>query len=104
MLVNFLFVLITFSLNAFSTAATTQHEKYSNAEFFWSVFSRIRSEYGDLLRESPYSLRMWGNTDQKNSEYGHFSRNAILYEPYSVWIKSPLLLCWHMVAYGVAEY
>ena len=24
-----------------------------------------------LLCKSPYSVRMWGNTDQKNSEYGH---------------------------------
>ena len=30
--------------------------------FFWSVFSRIRTEYG-------------GYTDQKNSVFGHFSRS-----------------------------
>ena len=24
---------------------------------------------------SPYSIRMWENTDQNNSEYGHFSRS-----------------------------
>ena len=36
-------------------------------EFFWSVFSRIWtiSQYSIWLRE---------NVDQKNSEYGHFSR------------------------------
>ena len=33
--------------------------------FFWSVFSRIRTEYGEILRISPYSVRMWKNTDQK---------------------------------------
>ena len=33
--------------------------------FFWSVFSRIRTEYGEILRISPYSVRMWENTDQK---------------------------------------
>ena len=33
--------------------------------FFRSVFSRVRTEYGDLLRESPYSVRMWEHTDQK---------------------------------------
>ena len=33
--------------------------------FFWSVFSRIRSEYGNLLCRSTYSVRMWENTDQK---------------------------------------
>ena len=32
---------------------------------FWSVFSRIRTEYGDLLRKSSYSVRIRENTDQK---------------------------------------
>ena len=32
---------------------------------FWSVFSCIRTEYGYLLRKSPYSVRIQGNTDQK---------------------------------------
>ena len=33
--------------------------------FFWSVFSRIWTEYGDLLHKFPYSVRMRENTDQK---------------------------------------
>ena len=49
--------------------------------FFWSIFSCIRTEYGDILRTEykeilrispysvrsipPYSLRIQGNTDQK---------------------------------------
>ena len=33
--------------------------------FFWSVFSYIRTENGDLLRKSPYSVRIQENTDQK---------------------------------------
>ena len=33
--------------------------------FFWLVFSCIRTEYRDLLRKSPYSGRIQGNTDQK---------------------------------------
>ena len=41
-------------------------EKCPNAGFFWSVFSCIRTEYGDLLRKSPYSVRIQENTDQKN--------------------------------------
>ena len=44
-------------------------EKCPYSEFFWSVFSRIRTI-------SPYSVRMWENTDQKNSEYEHFSRSV----------------------------
>ena len=33
--------------------------------FFWSVFFCIRTEYEDLLRKSPYSVRIQENTDHK---------------------------------------
>ena len=33
--------------------------------FFWSVFSCIRTKYGDLMFKSPYSIQIRGNTDQK---------------------------------------
>ena len=33
--------------------------------FFWSVFSHIRTEYGDLLCKPMYSVRMRKNKDQK---------------------------------------
>ena len=32
---------------------------------FWSVFSRIRTKYGEIRSISPYSVRMWENTDQR---------------------------------------
>ena len=34
----------------------------------WSVFSRIWTEYVDLLYKYLYSMRMRENTDQKNTE------------------------------------
>ena len=52
-------------------------EKCPYSEFFWSVFSRIRTEYGNILRISSYSVRMQENRDQKYSEYGHFSRSEL---------------------------
>ena len=51
-------------------------EKWWYSEFFWSVFSRTRTEYEQIVRISPYSVEMQENTDQKNSEYGHFSRSV----------------------------
>ena len=33
--------------------------------YFWSVFTCIRTEYGDLRSISAYSLRIQENTDQK---------------------------------------
>ena len=53
----------------------TLREKCLYWEFFWSVFSRTRTEYGNILRISTYSARMRENTDQQDSEYGHFSRS-----------------------------
>ena len=41
----------------------TLHEKCPNEEFFWSIFSYIWTEYGDLLQKFPYSVRLQENTD-----------------------------------------
>ena len=41
-------------------------EKYSYSEFFWSIFSHIWTECGPNA----------GNTDQKTSQYGHFSQSG----------------------------
>ena len=43
-------------------------EKCPYSEFFWSVFSCIRTEYGERQSISPYSVRMRENMDQKDSE------------------------------------
>ena len=49
----------------------TLREKCPCSELFWSMFSRIQTEYGEILRISPYSVRIRENTDQENSEYRH---------------------------------
>ena len=46
------------------------------SKFSWSVFSRIRTESGEIIRISSYKVQMRENTDQKNSEYGHFLRSG----------------------------
>ena len=43
-------------------------EKRLYSKFFWSVFSCIQTDYGEILPISPYSVRMRENTDRKNSE------------------------------------
>ena len=40
-------------------------EKCANAEFFLVVFSRVRTEYGEIRSISTYSVQMRENTDQK---------------------------------------
>ena len=37
--------------------------------YIWSVFSRNRTEYGEILRIYPYSIRIRENTDQKKTPY-----------------------------------
>ena len=60
----------------------TLRKKCPYSEFFWSVFSRIRVEYGDLRSKSPYFVRMREYTDHKNSKYGKFLRSDIVYLRY----------------------
>ena len=53
-------------------------KKNPSSELFWSVFSRIWTEYGKILSISPYLVQMRENTDQNNSEYGNLSRGVPL--------------------------
>ena len=55
-------------------------KKCPYSELFWSAFSHIQTEYGEILRISPYSVRMQENADQNNSEYGQFSRSINLHK------------------------
>ena len=52
------------------------------SELFWSAFSRIWTEYGEILRIFLYSVQMQENVDQNNSEYGLFSCSDALSENY----------------------
>ena len=76
----------------------TRRQKYSYSEFFWSVISHIQTEYVDLRSNSPYSVQMWENTDQKYSVYGHFSSNnvaCVIVESYRYSIISLLKFYWN---------
>ena len=67
---------------------TSPSEKCSYSELFWSLFSRIWTEYGELPRISPYSDQMQENTDQNNSEYRQFLRSAYFgHESSSIFIE-----------------
>ena len=45
--------------------STPLREKCPYSKFFWSIFSSIRTEYGEILRISPYSIQILEDTDQK---------------------------------------
>ena len=53
-------------------------QSYSGLHLLAFALSRIRTEYGEILRISPYSVQMRENTDQNNSEYGQFLRSGYL--------------------------
>ena len=63
----------------------TLRKKCPYSELFWSAFSCIRTEYGEIRSISPYSVRMRENVDQNNSEYGHFSRSVSHVDPLPSW-------------------
>ena len=54
----------------------TLRKKCSYLEFFLSRFSRIWTEYEDVLCLSLYSVQMWEAEDQRNTEYIHFLRSV----------------------------
>ena len=56
----------------FPNAEQTLREMCLYSELFWSMFSRIRTKYGEIRGISPYSVRMMENADQNNCEYVHF--------------------------------
>ena len=60
-------------------------------EFVWSAFSRIWTKYGEILHISPYSVRTQKNTDQKNSEYKHFSRSVLCNNMYEFHTENNLI-------------
>ena len=65
-----------YPIDSASNRRNTLREKCPYSDVFWSVFSLIWTEYGEILRSiSPYSVRMKENTDQKNYKYGPFSRS-----------------------------
>ena len=70
--------LLSTSNQSFSrrTAKCALHKGCPYSEFFRSLFSRIRSEYGDLRSKSPCPVQMRENASQKNSEYGKFSQSG----------------------------
>ena len=55
-------------------------------ELFWSVVSRIWTEYGEKFCISLYSVRMQENADQNNSEWGDFLCGAFR-KKFITWAK-----------------
>ena len=43
--------------------------------YFGLYFPAFGLNYGEILRISPYSVRMRGNADQNDYEYGHILRS-----------------------------
>ena len=62
---SYMFEKVYASDNDDDNDSLTLREKCPNTEFLLVRISHIRNEYGEILRISPYSFRMWENTDQK---------------------------------------
>ena len=68
-------------------------EKCPYSKLTWSLFCCIRTEYGEIIRIYLYSVRMQGNTDQNNSEYGQFLRSVYKHYVYQVGTCEFLTVC-----------
>ena len=69
------------------TLKISLRKKCRYSELFWSAFSRIRTEYGEILRISPYSVLMLENANQNNSKYGHFPCSIYLIHIFSILVS-----------------
>ena len=56
-------------------ACFTLREMCPYSELFWSLFSSIRTEYGEIWSIFPYLVRIGENTDQNIYQYGVFLRS-----------------------------
>ena len=61
---------------------------------FWLVFSRIRTEYGEIWSISIYSFEIRENTNQENSENGYFTRSVIPPEVHFIQFLNFRVLCY----------
>ena len=73
-----------------------------NAEVFWSVFSHIRTEYGEIRSISPYSVRMRENMDQKKTRYLDTFHAVFLLAKYPDFL-SYLSLCYFFFFFSIKE-
>ena len=53
-----------------------QRQMCPYSELFWSAFSRIWTEYGEIRSISPYPVWKRENAVQNTSEHGHFLRKV----------------------------
>ena len=49
-------------------------------EFFWSVFYRIWTKYGERRSIPPYSVRIWENKDQKKKRIWTLFTQCVIYK------------------------
>ena len=66
--------------NSSSLSSSSDLKAIKGKNIFWrireKIYPHIRTEYGEILRISPYSVWMQENADQKISEYGNVLRGA----------------------------
>ena len=60
------------------TACSSQRKRCHYLEIYWYVFYGNWTEYRNLHYKSPNSAQIRENTDQKNFQYGTFSRSATI--------------------------
>ena len=60
--------------------------------YFWSAFSRIRTEYGGIRSISPYSVWMRENTDQKKLRIWTFFKQKLNMVCAMLWSTPDMIL------------
>ena len=80
----------------FSVTLTAIHcvKSIQIRSFFWSVFSRIRTEYGEIRSIIPYTVRVRENTDQKKLRIWTLFTQWVFHLTLFIW-RASQIMCIH---------
>ena len=83
-----LFKTICYRKNLFDVSSKHCVKSVQTRSFFWSVFSLIWTEYGEIWSISRYSVQMRENTDQKKLRiWTHFTQWSCIKQETFTWQK-----------------
>ena len=83
------------------TGNLSLREKCPYSEFLWSLFFHIRTEYGEILRIFPYSVRMQENADQEtpNTDTFYAVYDPKSFKPFRAYVP----MCFNIFQYFAAN-
>ena len=91
-----LFLYIIFIYTIYFSSSVTLREKCPYSEIFWSVFSRIQTEYGEILHIQSECGKIWSRKTPNKSTFYAVSVNGGIFRFLVIQIFLNQLLIWRI--------